>query len=86
MSLRDQMPFFNDPPSWYFRVVAALLGTGAVIFFLCLAFIVFWGREYWPILLFGPIIFFASMAARGFWQRARMKENQGFKQEPTNDV
>lgn len=49
MNLKDQMPFFNDTPPWYFRMMA--LGVVTAGYFVILAFIVIEGREYWPILI-----------------------------------
>jgi hypothetical protein len=86
MSLKDQMPFFSDPPPWYFRMMAILFGLVGVGWFILLAFIIFKGHEYWPILIFGPAIFLAAFVTRGLWQRARMKENERDTQERTPDA
>jgi hypothetical protein len=86
MSLKDQMPFFSDPPSWYYRMMAVVFGLVAVWFSFLLGFLCIWGHEYWTVLIFGPTIFFASMVARGLWRKARMKENERFNQETTPDA
>jgi len=66
--------------------MAAVFGLGAVGFFILLAFIIFKGHEYWPILIFGPTIFLAAMVARGLWRSARTKDNERIKQEQTPDA
>jgi hypothetical protein len=76
MSLKDQMPFFSDPPPWYYRTMAVVFGSGAVGFLFLLVFLCFRGHEYWTVLIFGPTIFFAAMAARALWRSARKKENE----------
>jgi uncharacterized membrane protein len=86
MSLKDQMPFFNNPPPWFCRMIAVVLGLMAAVYFILLAFIVFAGHEYWPILIFGPIIFCTLWAMRRNWQVARMKENERVIRERTPDA
>jgi hypothetical protein len=86
MSLKDQMPFFTDPPSWYFRIMAVLFGLVAVGCLFLLVFIIIKGHEYWPILIFGPTIFLGAVVARSLWRSARMKDNERITQEPTPDA
>jgi hypothetical protein len=85
MSLKDQMPFFSNPPAWYYRAAAIACGIIAVLWLypigLCL-----WGHEYWPLLIFGVIMLCLVFSARGFWQRARMKENERFDEDTTPDA
>ena len=76
MSIKDQMPFFSDPPPWYYRTIAVVFGLGAVGLLFLLAFLCLQGHEYWTVLIFGPTIFFAIMAARGLWRSARKKESE----------
>jgi hypothetical protein len=73
MSLKDQMPFFSDPPPWYYRMMAGLFGLVAVGFFYPLG-LCFRGHEYWPVLIFGLTMYFAIMAARNLLRSARRKE------------
>jgi uncharacterized membrane protein YvlD (DUF360 family) len=84
MSLKDQTPFFSDPPPWYYRFMAVLCVLVILLFsypsVLCLL-----GHEYWPLLIFGVGIFCMVISARGLWQRARIKENERFKQQTTPD-
>jgi len=75
MSLKDQMPFFSDPPPWYYRMMAAVFGLAAVGFLYPLG-LCFWGHEYWPVLIFGPTMYFAIMTARNLLRSAHMKENE----------
>jgi len=75
MSLKDQMPFFSDPPPWYYRLMAAVFGLGVIplvyVIVLCLI-----GHEYWPLLIFGGTIFFVIFTVRILLHKARMKENE----------
>ena len=85
MSLKDQMPFFSDPPPWYYRMMAVgcvlVVALALIPVGLC-----WWGHEYWPLLIFGIVIFCMALSARGLWQRARIKENERVTQEPTPDA
>jgi len=86
MSLKDQMPFFSNPPPWYSRMVAVLLCVG-VVPFVCISVMCLLSHEYWPVLIFAPIIFFTIWAARGAWRRALQKEeNERFKSETKLDA
>lgn len=84
MNLNDQMPFFSDPPPWYFRMMAVLL-CAAIVPFLCVSVMCLLTHDYWPVFIFVPIAFFGIMAARGLWQKARVKENKRNTQEPTTN-
>jgi hypothetical protein len=75
MSLKDQMPFFNDPPPWYYRVMAAVFGLGIVVL-LYPAVLCLMGHEYWPLLIFGGTMFFAVMTIRSLLRSARRKESE----------
>ena len=63
MSLKDQMPFFSDPPPWYYRTMAVVLGLAAAGHFVLLAFIVLRGHEYWPILIFWPDYIYRALGS-----------------------
>jgi hypothetical protein len=78
MSQKDQTPFFNNPPAWFYRVMAVscLLIVAVTLYPLGLCL---WGHQYRPVLILGPTIYFSIMLARNLWQRARMKDNEGFK-------
>lgn len=85
MGLKDHMPFFSDPPPWYYRAVAIVCGVLAVFWLfpigLCL-----WEHDYWPLLVFGVIFGCMVMGALKFWQRARMRQKERVTQERTPDV
>jgi hypothetical protein len=85
MSLKDQMPFFSDPPPWYHRTMAVGFYLIAVLVLFPLG-LCFWGHEYWPVFIFGPMIYFAIFVARSQWRTAQMKQNERFKQESTTDA
>jgi hypothetical protein len=85
MSLKDQTPFFSDPPPWYFRMMAVLFCV-AIVPFLCVSFVCLLAHEYWPVLIFVPIAFLLIVTARGLWQKARVKESKRVTQEPTTDA
>ena len=85
MSLKDQMPFFSDPPPWYYRAMAVGFVLVAVLVLFPLG-LCFRGHEYWPVLIFGPMIYFAIFTARILLRSARLKENERAKQEPTPDA
>jgi hypothetical protein len=75
MSLKDQMPFFSNPPAWYYRMMAVLCCIAAVPF-LCVSVMCLLWHEYWPLLIFGVVIFCMVFSARGLWQRARTKKKR----------
>jgi hypothetical protein len=85
MSLKTLMPFFNNPPPRYYRIMAVLCGLSIIpllyIMVLCL-----WGHEYWPIAFFGLWMFFVIVAVRNLLRSARFKESERAKQEPTPDA
>jgi len=85
MSFKDQLPFFSDPPPWYYRMMAVFFGLGIplIIFImvLCLR-----GREYWPFLMFAPMLYFVILTIRNLLRSARAKENKSIKQMPTSDL
>jgi hypothetical protein len=84
MSLKDQMPFFSDPPPWYFRMMAVLSCIASVPF-LVVSVMCLLTHEYWPLPMFGFVIFCMVFSARRMWKKARMKENGKIVQGPTPD-
>jgi len=85
MSLKDHMPFSNNPPPWFLRMMAVLYCV-AIVPFLWMSVMCLLTHEYWPLPIFGVILFAAVIAARGLWQRARLKENERVTQKPTSDA
>jgi hypothetical protein len=75
MSLKDQMPFFNDPPPWHYRLMAVLDGL-VILRLLYPSVMCLLGHEYWLFLIFGGTIFFMVLAIRGLLYKARIKENE----------